>query len=160
MNAKEVLIALTRQGGPFCRRRWIAVPNVSWGWDLRYEADLITISKVGLCVETEIKISRSDLIVDRQKRKWRDGLDQRIGKFYYAVPEDLRDDAINYIPEYCGLITVKPGSPTTASLPRAEVIRRAAVIKTALKPTTVEINKLLHLGIMRYWDLVLQEGAA
>jgi len=159
MTAKDVLVALTRSGGPFCRRRFVAVPNVYWGWGLSYEADLIAVSKTGTCTEVEIKISKSDLLADRLKRKWITGLGPMIQRFYYAVPIHLKEAALASIPETSGLIVVCPGNRATASLPVASVVRRAKTNPSARKPTDDELQKLHHLGIMRYWDLFLKEGA-
>lgn len=157
MTSREVLIALTRNGGPFSRRQWVAVPNVYWGWGLRYEADLIAVSRAGVCTEVEIKVSRQDLRQDRLKRKWLTGLGPMIARFYYAVPENLKDYALEIIPEDCGLVAVGSGNEATSGLPVARVIRRARTRKSARKPTEAEILKLHHLGIMRFWDLMLKE---
>lgn len=155
MTSRDVLIALTRRGGPICRRRWIAVPNVSWGWNLRYEADLIAVSKTGCCTEVEIKVSRQDLRADRMKRKWVVGLGPMIQRFCYAVPEELEEFALREIREGSGLIVVRPGNSSTSSLPTARLVRRAKLLP-GRKPTQEEILKLQHLGIMRYWDLVIR----
>jgi hypothetical protein len=157
MNSMDVLKAITRNGGPFSTRRWVCVPNVSWGWNLRYEADLIAIGKTGSCSEIEIKVSKQDLKADAEKDKFKKfGLDKRISKFYYAVPIEMKDFALQHIPSTAGLITVKPGKQSY-NLPSATVERRAETIKTARKPTEEEILKLHQLGVLRYWNLLLKE---
>lgn len=152
------MIALTRQGGPLCRRRWIVVPNVYWGWGLSYEADLIAISKTGRVTEVEIKVSKSDLVADFLKYKWKKGLDERINKFFYAVPEKLKQFALENIPETAGLYSVKEKKEHSFSLPTAEIVRPATAIKQSKKPSESDINNLSRLGVMRYWDLLIKEA--
>lgn len=155
MNAREVANALTRQGSPFCRRRWVVVPNVSWGWGLNHEADLIAVSQSGWADEIEIKIDAGDLRNDYVKEKWSRPFDDRIKRFWFAVPELLLEIATALVRPEHGIIVAKPGSKATASLPIARVVRRAQPRKTARKVTNQELCKLLHLGVMRYWDLRL-----
>jgi hypothetical protein len=160
MTSKDVMKALTRTGGPMCRRRWVVVPNVFWGWGLSYEADMIAVSKSGTCTEIEIKVSRQDLRADKLKRKWLSGLGPMVARFYYAVPEALQEYALEIIPESAGLIVARPGNSATSALPTAKVVRKAKLNKSARKPTDDELRKLHHLGIMRYWDLFLREPEA
>lgn len=155
-RSEDIMKAVTRRGQPFCRRRWLCVPNVSWGWGLSYEADLICIGKNGKCVEIEIKVSRHDIRQDAAKSKWRNGLDDRISRFYYAVPLDLMAPALDSIPEYCGLLTVAPRVGTHMAV--ATITRPAKTIAGARNPTPAEIQNLGRLGVMRYWDLMLKEG--
>jgi len=158
MTSRDVLIALTRQSGPFCRRRYIAVPNVSWGWGLDYEADLIAVSPAGWCTEVEIKVSKADLKADAAKHKWSRGLGPMISRFYYAVPDSLEEFALQNILPNHGLIIVRPDTHSTG-FPRARVVRRADRIAAARKTNPDELNKLMHLGIMRFWDAMLKETA-
>jgi hypothetical protein len=135
----------------------MVVPNVSWGWKLRYEADLIAISSAGCCVEIEIKVNKYDLLNDNKKEKWQNGLDKRISRFYYAVPVELKDLAIGLAaPKGFGVVVVKPGR-FPISLPVAEIVLSAQKIPKARKPSQDEIVKLLHLGVMRYWDIRTKE---
>lgn len=46
--------------------RNIIVPNVSWGLNL-HECDLLIFSKSGYATEVEIKISKQDLLKDKNK---------------------------------------------------------------------------------------------
>lgn len=154
MTAKQVMTAVTRRGAPLCRRRFAVVPNVSWGWGLDYEADLIAVSPAGRAIEVEIKISRHDLIQDCKKAKWEKGLDPRIRMFYYAVPEGLVDVAVETVKPFCGIMSVPEKD---SGYYRAKIVRRASVIENARPVSPEELNKLLHLGVMRYWDLMLKD---
>lgn len=159
MNARDVLRALTRQGGPICRRRWLAVPNVYWGWGLSYEADLIAISKNGYCTEVEIKVSKQDLRADFEKAKWRPGMhDPRISRMYYAVTEPLQDLALELVPKEFGIIVAKAGRNET-SPPNAFVVRVAKKRDGAQKVSDADIQTLQRLGVIRYWDIFLKESA-
>jgi hypothetical protein len=161
LKARDVANALCREGAPFSRRRWIVVPNVSWGWGLEYEADLIAVSATRTCHEIEIKVSRQDLRCDRQKPKHH-RMDARIKKFWYAVPSELVALALDPTvvrPEY-GVLEVVTG-PHPHSLPRARMVRKAQLLKSGQRNVTEpELIKLLHLGVMRYWDLRLTQPAA
>ena len=83
MNAKDIQYAITNRWGVFPCRTHIIVPNVSWGWNLNYEADLVVISKAHICSEIEIKITKADFDQDKNKAKWKYYKpDPRISKFY------------------------------------------------------------------------------
>lgn len=123
------------------------MPNVFWGWDLNYEADLIAVSKAGCATEIEIKISASDLRADKKKKKFQSGLDARIFRLFYAIPESLKEVALVEIPEEYGIIIVSNGYPRTV---------RQAKRRKARKVTDQELTKLTRLGTMKYWDLSLK----
>ena len=120
----------------------IIVPNVYWGLDLNYEADLICVSPAGYATEIEIKVSRGDIKRDLAK----DHCAHNAGiirRFFYAVPDYLAD--CEYLPADCGLITVdKHRQCKTIRPPRQRKARRLTVSEHA---------KLLHLGCMRIWGL-------
>ena len=125
------------------------VPNVSWGWGLRYEADLIAVSGSGWATEIEIKVSKSDLLRDIKKDKWihPSFRTKKIKCFYYAVPESLKDVALTWtdMPEGSGIIVVRPDG-------MAAIVRRARTRPDSRKLTDEEIMKLYQLVAMRYWD--------
>lgn len=149
MIAAQIEVALTGFGAPFYARRWVVVPNVSWGWDLDYEADLIAVSKSGWASEIEIKVSKSDLKHDSQKRKFRRGLDGRIKKFWYAVPKKLSEFALTCIPDFAGLLEVEI---TDTHAYKTKILRSAKAIESARKPTDNELEKLKSLGCMKLWN--------
>lgn len=159
MTAADIANVLTMNGSVFARNRWIVVPNVSWGWGLDYEADLIAVSKTNWADEIEIKINKYDLMNDKFKQKHRGEvvgkyLDKRIRRFWYAIPTELLETALE-IPKEFGIVEIRKSNlkhqPHTA-----HVIRRATARPHARQVTPEETLKLLHLGIMRYWDLRLK----
>lgn len=88
------------------RRHRFMTPNTTmFGW----ESDMISVTKAGLIVEYEIKISRGDFRADFKKIRHRI-LDSKLlnephrgpAYFYYAVPRDLV--AVNEVPAHAGLI--------------------------------------------------------
>lgn len=156
ITAHQITDALTRDGEVFSCRRWTVCPNVSWGWGLAYEADLIAVSKAGYVNEVEIKISRSDLVADRRKAKHTGGgLDPRVKRFWYAVPTVLVEAALSIAPPHHGVIEIHEVKNSWDTAPRLKtrISRAAATIETAKSITTVQMSELLRLGYLRYWDL-------
>ena len=85
-------------------RQNLVVPNVFWGMGLRYECDLVKLSKNNYATEIEIKVSKSDLLKDREKRNYHNS---RLFKYlYFAVPSELKEIALQEIPEKSGLFIV------------------------------------------------------
>ena len=82
----------------------LIVPNVSWGMAL-HECDLLVITKAGYAWEVEIKVTKADLKKDSEK--WHGHRSSRIKHLFFAIPTYLQD-AIEYIPERAGIITVAP----------------------------------------------------
>lgn len=73
------------------------------------ECDLFKLTKSGMCVEYEIKISKSDFKADFEKRNLigtnkhniiEKGL--RVNRFFFVIPEKLLE--YENIPKYCGII--------------------------------------------------------
>src|SRR3990167_1440633 len=88
---------LVKIDGPFPYRRYLAVPNVTFGWGLDYKADLIVVSRTGYATEIEIKKTKQDFLADfANKDKHEKGMNQRIARFYFAVPEALTEFVLSY----------------------------------------------------------------
>jgi hypothetical protein len=94
----------------------LIVPNISNMMGIvAFETDMLVINKNGYATGFEIKTSKSDLKADFRKpqhtkinefRNGKSGLERYYGKlkyFYYAVPEDLKEEALKLIPDFCGL---------------------------------------------------------
>ena len=144
MIAKEMERFAVRYIGP--RRKYI-VPNVSWGWGLRHEADLIVVSKNLWVTEIEIKVSAADLKADAKKEKWGREYDDKISKLIYAVPADLFETCKNNIPEFCGILAFKENG----SLAEIRKAKEIPAKKPRRKITEKELIALLRLGCMRLW---------
>lgn len=85
---------------------------------VRFETDLLSLSKSGYTTGVEIKTSKSDLKNDLKKRQWKNLEKVHAGKsgleryfepykhFYYAVPEDLVEETKIQVPSWCGIYSV------------------------------------------------------
>lgn len=124
-------------------RRNIIVPNVSWGLGV-HECDLLIVTpNGGYATEVEIKISKADLMKDKEKDHGH--ISDKIKYFYFAVPEELKH-LVTEIPERAGMIIMRSGG-------YCEVIREATVNKNARALTQEELKHVAHLGCMRIWGL-------
>lgn len=117
MTTLQMEIALMQYFGI---QKHLIVPNITTMSGLTsFETDLVVLTKAGYCTGVEIKISKGDLKADLKKKQWKD-LDKVwngitgfeyyfkiFKKFYYAVPIELKEDALNQIPSWCGLLYVK-----------------------------------------------------
>lgn len=130
-------------------RQNLIVPNVSWGLGL-HECDLLICSKSGYCTEVEIKISRADLIKDKEKSHGHKS--NKIKYLYFAIPEALdKPEIIEHIPERAGILVVywwEYGGHYKVKYTR-EPVKNACC--RAL--TGEEQYKMASLGAMRVWDL-------
>lgn len=128
----------------------LIVPNVSWGM-FQHECDLIRISRLGYCTEIEIKVSKSDLIKDKQK--YHGHCDKKINYLYFAIPDYLIDH-IEHIPERAGIIIVTQ----KVVMLRGKYSHKCKVLRSPKKWNDYkfsdgEIKKLLELMAMRIWNL-------
>jgi hypothetical protein len=128
-------------------RRHIIVPNVSWGWGLAYEADLIVVDANQKATEVEIKISRADLRADFKKSHSHDS--KKISRLVYAVHDTVLELAIEMVPAHAGIIAVKWNGFRFA----ARWIRQVKHKKGHPGVTQDDVIKLLKLGVMRVWSL-------
>ncbi len=94
INEIELLIF---NSGIFNKRQDIFVPNVSYGL-LEHEADLVVMTKSGYLSEIEIKRSWADFLADFKKPHGHK--DERVYRFYYAVPEKIAELVIEYIQDH------------------------------------------------------------
>lgn len=126
----------------------IVVPNVSWGiWDAGrplHECDILVLTRNRYAMEIEIKISKADLLQDKNKLHGHNH--NLIARFYFAVPEDLGDYALKNIPERSGLYVVYHQND-------CKLVRKCQRNKYALQWTEKQQLKLAHLGCMRILTL-------
>lgn len=139
LNTSDVESAVAKYFNP---RINLIVPNVYWGLGFSYELDLLICSQSFYCTEVEIKVSKSDIKAEQNKRHTH--RDNKIKRFFYAVPWYLQD--CEYLPSNCGLIVVDDNL-------RCKTMRPPRVNRFARRLTPDEHIKLLELGCMRIWTL-------
>jgi hypothetical protein len=151
MRWTEDKIAHAIVGSCFPYRRYVAVPNVSWGL-LPHEVDLAVLAPSGYLYEVEIKISVHDF--NRDARKWKHKLAEKNGShelirgFYFAMPGDVYEKVRTKVPLGVGVITCGAYAiPTMA----AKILRRPSDNPRGRRLTEAEQRQLLRLGYLRYW---------
>ena len=120
----------------------LIVPGIHWGMEM-HECDLLIISKAGYAKEVEIKISKQDLVKD--KNKLHGHQDCRIKELWFAIPKFL-EPHIELVPERAGIILVNGGC-------RCEVLRGAEIKKPGYKFSDAEKLQVARLGSLRIWGL-------
>lgn len=100
MTALDIEIAVMAHFKP---RVNVVVPNVSWGAGV-HECDVLSLTPSGYATEIEIKISKADLIKD--KEKCHRHLSSKIKWLWFAIPEKLLKFK-EHIPKDAGIIVVK-----------------------------------------------------
>jgi hypothetical protein len=146
MHSGEIEVLMARYLGTSVT---IVVPNVYYGLHI-HETDLLVLTPSGYAWEIEIKTSLADLKAD--KKKAHGHYSNKIKRLYFAVPEDLKDKALEHIPERAGLFIIHLNS--TRKYPKYVSLVKAPQINTgARKLTEKEIKKLYELATMRLWSL-------
>lgn len=138
-TSEEIEIALAEYFGI---RTCLVVPNVSWGLT-NHECDIAVLTPASCLYEIEIKISKSDLIADKQKRHGHHS--NIIRELYFAMPLKLID-SIEHVPLRAGILIVHENG-------RVELKRKPGLNKYARKLTDKERYQLARLGTMRIWKL-------
>lgn len=140
MHTGEIELALARY---FNTRENLIVPNISWGLGL-HEIDLLVLTSSAYAYEIEIKTSLSDLKADKNKKHQH--LSNKIRRLYFAIPLELKEKALNNIPERAGLFTIEENTKVT-------LIKPPLINLRARKFNDKEIKKLYELSNMRLWNL-------
>lgn len=156
----DIEIAIMRH---FDFRQKIIVPNItSMMGVLGFETDMLVLTKLGYATGLEIKVSKSDLKADFNKRHMKALLDpfnekraleryyKKFKYFYYAIPEELLPDALELIPEYFGILCYVSK--------KHRFMREARKAKTLFnyKWSDEEIVNVMRLGTMRIFSLKKQ----
>ncbi len=159
----EIARALVSQ---FFGKFGIVCPNCYW---TGYECDLLVVHHTLRLIDVEIKVSRSDLKIDREKDKWwrreqhlwsgdmgppapRLGRDwpPKVWKHYYVLPADVwKPELVAAIPPFSGVLTIREshgGSIYVESVRRVTANRGAAPISAG---AAMEIARLVNA---RYWQ--------
>ncbi len=150
MTSSDITRALTcSQHSPFYYRRYLVVPNASWGLGFNHELDVLALSEAGYAHEIEVKISRADTRRDLDKRHGH--YDSRIRCLWFAGPEALGPTLLELAPAHAGVIVV--AEPVEGRLyGRARILRKAKAATGSRKFTDAERMQLARLGLMRYWS--------
>lgn len=138
----------------FPYRRWLVVPNVSWGM-MPWECDLLAMSKSGYLHEIEIKVSVADLRADAKKHKHALGWKHMniLREFWYAAPREVwRKAGHDCIPPDVGIIEID--TVANRDYMRAIRARECKPNTDAIKATEKQRFQLARLGTMRYWSRV------
>ena len=135
------------------------------------ESDVMILSKSGYATSIEIKVSKADLKADLKKRymkriyqsehpdnpnsgimseHWRKYFFTDIKYRYYAVPEKLKETALELIPDWCGLIVAENKHELLGV--KCKIVREAPVLYP-VKWSDEKIIHLLKLGCMRIYSL-------
>jgi hypothetical protein len=128
----------------------LIVPNVGYGLWL-HECDLLILTKARYIWEVEIKVSKADLIKDKEKEHGH--YSGKIKYLYFAIPDYLLKYQ-EHIPERAGIITVERKSywRDGSTYLRCERVRRPKA-NGKYKFTEEERYKVARLGAIRIWDL-------
>jgi hypothetical protein len=140
LHAGHIEVILARYLDPQLN---LIVPNVSWGLNI-HEVDLLVVTQCGYAWEIEIKTSLSDLKADGNKKHGH--YSEKIKRLYFAVPEELEEQALKYIPERAGLFVI-------INKEYVKLIKPAKINTMARKLTDEEIKKVHELAAMRLWSL-------
>jgi len=149
MTSRDIEIAISNHFG---YRQNLIIPNVSRGFNLNYEADILIVSDSGYVTEVEIKTSYSDFNAEKLKND-KAHKNNRIKKFYFAMPEAL---ALKCQPEItdAGLIAIHEHEIYMGVYRQyCKTIKPPKCNHHARKITEKERLKLAELGSMRIWSL-------
>ena len=144
MKTLELEIAVANYFGI---RKNLIVPNVSWGFGLKYEADLMILTDSGCLYEVELKVTKSDM--KAEKKKYRAHSCRYVKYLFYAFPEQYLETAVEIFPEDAGLLvatTLKNGSIRIN-------LKRKPKQREYEKLTIEKKFQLARLGAMRIWSL-------
>lgn len=124
---------------------------VIWKNIVNHECDMLIVSKNQYLTEVEIKISLSDLRADFKKEHQHK--DENIKNFYYAFPEEMKEKAIELIPEEAGiLIAVKKHLNSGYEYRDIECYRKPKINKEAKPINDIVLSRIYRLGYLRYWN--------
>ena len=140
-------------------RRKIIVPNLTdMSLLVKFETDLLVLSKSNYATGVEIKVSKSDLKNDLKKKQYGKYLrnqNEEVYKelyykpfkyFYYAVPKHLTNDTLKTVHSFCGVLSVD----VVNGKPRVKEERKPKLIFNK-KWSQAKVMNLLRLGTMRIY---------
>ena len=124
---------------------------------VNFEADLLILTKNRYATCVEIKVSKSDLKNDIKKKHIEriekfDYYFKHLKYFYYAVPKELEQEALNQIPKFAGLIIVEEVNHEIWKGYRTRVVRKPTHLFSYQWSERQE-KQLLRLGCLRIYNL-------
>ena len=149
MTSEEIMIALI--SGRFSITKWLVIPNLSWGFGLNHECDLFVVSQSGYASEIEIKVSVQDVKRDLLKPHQHNSRSGKIKYLWFALPHEIYERSLEYIPERAGIITIKKFDDGYIGV---YVKRKPKQAQYFRKLKDTEIAQLQRLMAMRYWSLL------
>jgi hypothetical protein len=160
VSCLEIEVAIMRE---FDYRTNIIVPNISNMMGIvPFETDMLVLTKAGYAHGFEIKTSKSDLKADFKKphhtkfneiKNGKVGIERFYSKFKffsYAVPEQLKECALELIPDFCGLWVYR--KEEFPSIPNFYCERKPTKL-TDYKWSEKQIQEITRLGTMRIYGL-------
>ena len=136
---------------------WFDNETMLWKEIVNHECDMLIVTKNQYLTEVEIKISLSDLKADFKKKHQHK--DENIKNFYYAFPAEMKEKAIELIPEEAGiLIAVKKHLHSGQEYRAIECYRKPKINKEAKPINDIILSKIYRLGYLRYWNYRMSEG--
>lgn len=152
MKTIEVEIAVANYFG---YRQNLIVPNISWGMNL-HECDMLICTKSNILKEVEIKVSKHDLIKDKEKKhKHSNG---KIKELYFAIPDKLKTEIV-HIPLRAGILIAQRIDYEDYFTKKKKVryachlFRKPILTNVDYRITAEERYNLARLGTMRIWSL-------
>ena len=129
----------------------IEVDPMIWKNIVNHECDMLIVTKNRYLTEVEIKISLSDLKADFKKEHQHK--DENIKNFYYAFPEEIKEKAIELIPEKAGiLIALKKHLNDGYEYREIKCYRKPKINKLAKPINDIVLSRIYRLGYLRYWN--------
>jgi hypothetical protein len=134
-----------------------------------HECDVLGVTMNGRIIDIEIKISRSDLVIDIHKDKWwhysswmRHAIQPdrvlrehppRVWKHYYAFPAELwKPELVKRLPSPASGIILMRESEWPQPPVIAKIERRAKPAKDAYRMTPEQMLDVARLANLRMWD--------
>lgn len=147
----------------FGYRKRLCVPNTTEF--VPWEADLLAMTPAGYLDEVEVKLSQHDFMRDFTSKPGKHKVlscavgtvrneksrERAIARFWFAVPEEMRDFALQNLPQYAGLLVIRVHK---GRYWRVDVAVEAPR-RVWLRPlSTEERYNLARLGAMRLWTVL------
>lgn len=133
------------------RSNCICGTNISWGLFSWGEVDFIALSKSFYYTEVEIKVSYSDFVKDKEKKKFTTNKhkkrEQQIRYFYYAAPDELAKRILEETEQDVGVLSIIK-TPKNIAL---KILRKSKINSKAKKVTEQEAFKLARLQTFRWF---------